>query len=52
VRDAGMVLGPAGCFLTGFRYDSAFMAKPENQQAFMEVIAVLSALPPTSCIRR
>jgi hypothetical protein len=52
VRESGRVLGSAGCFLTGFRYDSAFMTKPENQEAFRDVIATLAMKPATSCIRR
>jgi hypothetical protein len=52
VREAGRVLGSAGCFLTGFRYDYAFMANAENQQAFWDVIATLATKPSTSCIRR
>jgi hypothetical protein len=51
VRDAGRTLGAAGCFLTGFRYDSAFMASPENQQAFRDVVATLAARPTTQCLR-
>jgi hypothetical protein len=51
VRETGRILGSAGCFLTGFRYDSAFMAKPENQQAFRDVTATLANRPATSCIR-
>ena len=52
VRDAGRVLGSAGCFLTGWRYDSSFMAKPENQQAFRDVIATLASRPAPACLRR
>jgi hypothetical protein len=52
VREAGRVLGSAGCFLTGFRYDSVFMAKPENQQAVRDIVATLATQSPTSCIRR
>jgi hypothetical protein len=51
VREAGRVLGPAGCFLTGFRYDADFMASPENQAALREVVSVLAARPGSSCIR-
>jgi hypothetical protein len=51
VRDAGRVLGPAGCFLTGFRYDSAFMASPVNQQAFRDVVTTLATRPAPACIR-
>lgn len=51
VREYGLVLGAAGCFLTGFRYDSAFMASPENQKAFREVMAALATKPVTKCIR-
>ena len=52
VRDAGRVLGSAGCFLTGWRYDSTFVAKPENQQAFGDVIATLARSPSLRCLRR
>jgi hypothetical protein len=51
VREAGRVLGSAGCFLTGFRYDSAFMANPENQQAFRDVIATLATKHSSGCRR-
>jgi hypothetical protein len=51
VRDAGRVLGAAGCFLTGFRYDSTFMANPANQQALRDVATTLAARPATACIR-
>jgi hypothetical protein len=51
VRDAGRILGIAGCFLTGFRYDSAFMASPANQEAFRDVVTELTTRPETACIR-
>ena len=51
VREAGTVLGSAGCFLTGFRYDSAFVAKAENQAAFRAVVSTLGTRPAVSCIR-
>jgi hypothetical protein len=52
VLEAGRVLGSAGCFLTGFRYDSTFMSKPENQKAFGDIVATLATLPAASCIRK
>jgi hypothetical protein len=52
VRDAGRILGTAGCFLTAWRYDSAFMASPANQQAFRDVLETLAAKPATPCIRK
>jgi hypothetical protein len=51
VREAGRVLGSAGCFLTGFQYEAGFMAKPENQSAFRDVAAALASRPAVSCIR-
>jgi len=51
VRDAGRILGIAGCFLTGFRYDTAFMASPANQEAFRDVVTTLAARPSVACIR-
>ena len=51
VREAGRVLGPTGCFLTGWKYEAGFMANPENQAAFRDVAAMLAARPAGSCIR-
>jgi hypothetical protein len=51
VRDAGRILGSAGCFLTAWRYDSAFVANPANQQAFKDVLATLAEKPAGACIR-
>jgi hypothetical protein len=52
VREAGMVLGPAGCALSMWRYDAAFMANPENQRAFKDVAARLATLPAKACRRQ
>jgi hypothetical protein len=52
VRDWGMVLGPAGCALTMWRYDPVFMANPENVQAFKDVAATLAKAPAIPCLRR
>jgi hypothetical protein len=51
VREAGRVLGPAGCFLTGFRYDPDFLASPEIQQAFRDVIEAVATKHTAGCIR-
>jgi hypothetical protein len=51
VRDWGLVLGPAGCALTMWRYDPEFMARPDNEQAFRDVAAKLATLPARSCGR-
>jgi len=51
VREAGLILGPAGCFLTGFRYDSSFVASPANQTAFREVSAALAGSRAATCLR-
>jgi hypothetical protein len=52
IRENGRTLGQHGCFLTGWRYDSSFMAKPENQQAFRDMIATLASRPAPACLRR
>lgn len=49
VRDLGLVLGPAGCALTMWRYDPSFMANPENQQAFTDVAAALAKAQVKPC---
>jgi hypothetical protein len=51
VRDAGRTLGVAGCFLTAWRYDSAFVANPAIQEAFRDVVAALQSVPAQSCTR-
>jgi hypothetical protein len=51
VRDWGQILGSAGCAMVMWRYDEAFMAKPENQQAFREVADRLAMLPAKPCRR-
>jgi hypothetical protein len=51
VRDWGLILGPTGCGLNMWRYDSDFMSKPENAQAFKDVAARLTSLPGKACRR-
>ena len=51
IREYGMVLGPAGCALTLWRFDVAYMSDPENQQAFGDLFSRLAGLPATSCRR-
>jgi hypothetical protein len=51
MREAALILGSAGCFLTGFRYDSDFMANPENQEAFRDIAKALASRPARPCIR-
>jgi hypothetical protein len=51
VRDWGIILGSAGCGLIMWRYDDAFMADPNNAQAFRDVAARLAGLPARSCRR-
>jgi hypothetical protein len=51
VRESGKVLGPEGCFLTGWRYNAEFMASPENQAAFRDVAATLASRSGVGCIR-
>jgi hypothetical protein len=45
------VLGPAGCALTMWRYDTAFMSVVENQRAFQKIAALLAPLPRKACRR-
>jgi hypothetical protein len=49
LRDWGKVIGPAGCAMLSWRYDGAFMGKPENQAALSDVAITLSTLPRTPC---
>ncbi|HEY8259416.1 MAG TPA: hypothetical protein VIG08_17290 [Gemmatimonadales bacterium] len=49
VRDWGKILGKAGCALLSWKYDSAFLARTDNQQAISEVAITLSELSRKSC---
>ena len=51
VRDYGSLLGPAGCGLVMWRFDSIFMANPDNQRAFRDVGQVLAGAPSKACRR-
>ena len=51
IRDWGKLIGPAGCALLMWRYDAAFLARPENQAALSDVALTLSTLPRTGCSR-
>jgi hypothetical protein len=51
IRDWGLVLGPAGCALTMWRYDPVVMGDPKNVEAFKAIGATLSQLPARSCRR-
>jgi hypothetical protein len=51
VRDWGILLGSAGCALTMWWYDDAYMADPANQQAFKEVGDRLANVSTSGCRR-
>jgi hypothetical protein len=52
ITENGLVLGPAGCALTMWRYDATFMANPENRRAFQDVAGRLSTSPAKACRRQ
>jgi hypothetical protein len=52
VRDFGLVLGPAGCGFTMWQYDSNFMSRSDNQDAFKDVAGRLATAPSKSCKRQ
>jgi hypothetical protein len=51
VSEYGKTLGAAGCAMTMWRYDDAFMADPDNQAAFDEVAALLRTKPRVACTK-
>lgn len=51
LKESGVVLGSAGCFLTGFVFDPVYMSKPANKAALEFVAGVLKTLPRKSCKR-
>jgi hypothetical protein len=52
VRDYGRALGPAGCAMLMWKYDSDFMANANNQQSFKDVAGLLATLPRKPCGRQ
>ncbi|MEO8089664.1 MAG: hypothetical protein ABI703_05145 [Gemmatimonadales bacterium] len=51
VRDFGRALGPSGCAMFMWMYNSTFMTKAANIQAFKDVAATLAGVPGRSCAR-
>jgi hypothetical protein len=51
LRGYAAVLGGSGCGLLMWRYDTEYMARSENQQAFRDVRAQLASQPARSCGR-
>jgi hypothetical protein len=49
IRDWGKALGLAGCALLSWKYDGAFISRPENQAAISDVAITLANEPRTSC---
>jgi hypothetical protein len=51
IRDWGKALGPSGCALLMWRYDSEAMERPENVDAMRDVLAALAEVPRRACGR-
>ncbi len=51
IRDWGTTLGPAGCAMLMWRYDSAAMGREDNQRAMRDVAAALATAPRRGCTR-
>ena len=51
IRDWGKTLGPAGCAMLMWRYDSLAMGLADNQRAMREVAGALATAPRTPCAR-
>jgi hypothetical protein len=51
IREWGKALGPAGCAMLMWRYDSVAMARADNVQAMRDVAAALAKLPRRACAR-
>lgn len=49
IRNFGKLLGASGCTLLSWRWDSAFLAKPENQEALSDIAITLSTQPHIPC---
>jgi hypothetical protein len=51
VRNWGSILGPAGCGLLMWKYDSTFMANPDNRSAFQYLADLLASTAGKPCTR-
>ena len=51
VRTWGKAVAPAGCFILMWRYDSDYMRRSDNQDAFKDVAAYAKTLGTKSCKR-
>jgi len=51
IREWGTLLGPAGCALMMWRYDSVAMARADNQRAMGDVAAKLGTVVRRGCVR-
>ena len=49
LRDFGLTLGTAGCAMLSWKWDSGFVARPENQEAFSTIAIALAGLPRPRC---
>lgn len=51
VKTWGAALAPYGCIMLVWRFDSTYMAKTANQDAFKSIAAITAAKPQKSCKR-
>jgi len=51
IRTFGQTLGPSGCAMLMWRYDSLALARNDNQQAMRDVAAALATAPRRACTR-
>jgi hypothetical protein len=51
IREWGTLLGPAGCALMMWRYDSVAMARADNQRAMGDVATNLGTVVRRGCVR-
>jgi hypothetical protein len=51
IRRYGAVLGPAGCALVMWQYNSEYMANVDNRESFKYLADMLAGLPAKTCSR-
>lgn len=51
IREFGLALGPSGCGMLMWRYNSDFILDPNNQLAFKDIATHLATLPSKACRR-
>jgi hypothetical protein len=51
MRERGLIVGPAGCALSMWTYNSTYWSRTDNRQAFKDIAAKVATVPAKACRR-